>query len=250
MSVETGNVIANFNAAWPLKGDPKHEGDNHITLIKRILQSQFPGAGGNGYNIKITTTEVELNFSHGVKLPIQDQFDAINDKIGASGLAGQVELNESDIDNLEEAMIVVQADISSNKTDIGDNTTDINSLSTLVSSNSQSIGDNSSRITAVDNRTHIKVAGLFNGLTLGIIAGTGFSVIRTPGEPVGNYTISMTQAAVGEYVVTASSIGNTIVYEDSPSSFRIAVISAAQPQDPLDIQWIDPEQVNFIVVDA
>lgn len=39
MGIETGTKISDLNAAWPLGTDPKSEGDNHLRLIKAILQN-------------------------------------------------------------------------------------------------------------------------------------------------------------------------------------------------------------------
>jgi hypothetical protein len=44
MSVETATYINDFNAGGPPGSDPRSEGDNHIRLIKTVLQNQFPGA--------------------------------------------------------------------------------------------------------------------------------------------------------------------------------------------------------------
>jgi hypothetical protein len=77
MSVESAGTIVELSSTWPLNGDPILEGDDHIRLIKNMLKSQFPGGGGQGFNIPITATEVELNYSVGVSSGIQSQFDAI-----------------------------------------------------------------------------------------------------------------------------------------------------------------------------
>lgn len=39
MGIESATTIAELNAAWPLGTDMKSEGDNHIRLIKEVLQS-------------------------------------------------------------------------------------------------------------------------------------------------------------------------------------------------------------------
>jgi hypothetical protein len=64
MGLETGSTIASFITSNPTSSDPVNQGDNHIRLIKSVLQAQFPGAGGNGFNTAITTTEAELNSLH------------------------------------------------------------------------------------------------------------------------------------------------------------------------------------------
>ena len=42
MGLEAANNIGELNPAWPLGSDPKSEGDNHIRLIKSILQASWP----------------------------------------------------------------------------------------------------------------------------------------------------------------------------------------------------------------
>lgn len=65
MGLETGSTIASLITSNPTSGDPVSQGDDHIRLIKSVLQTQFPGSGGLGYSIPITTTESELNALHG-----------------------------------------------------------------------------------------------------------------------------------------------------------------------------------------
>jgi hypothetical protein len=69
MPVENANgTIQGLDKSWPLTGDPKSEGDNHIRQVKEVLKSIFPGVGGTGFAIPITTTEAELNALAGVVL--------------------------------------------------------------------------------------------------------------------------------------------------------------------------------------
>ena len=56
MAVESGTVIDDLNAAWPTANDFASEGDDHIRLIKQILQSQFPN-----FDAPLTVTPAELN---------------------------------------------------------------------------------------------------------------------------------------------------------------------------------------------
>jgi hypothetical protein len=39
MAVETGTEISDFNPSWPLSSHPRSEGDDHLRLIKAILQN-------------------------------------------------------------------------------------------------------------------------------------------------------------------------------------------------------------------
>jgi hypothetical protein len=44
MTVETATYVSSFSAANPAAGDAQTEGDNHLRLIKSVLQSTFPNA--------------------------------------------------------------------------------------------------------------------------------------------------------------------------------------------------------------
>ena len=66
MGLETGSTIASFITSNPTSSDPVNQGDDHLRLIKSVLQAQFPGVGGLGYATAITTTEAELNALHGL----------------------------------------------------------------------------------------------------------------------------------------------------------------------------------------
>ena len=39
MGLETGNEIADLNQNWPLGTDPKSQGDDHIRLVKKVIQN-------------------------------------------------------------------------------------------------------------------------------------------------------------------------------------------------------------------
>ena len=54
MAVETSTTIAGLNALWPLGSDAKSEGDNHIRLIKSVLQTDptLLSIGRSGYQAK------------------------------------------------------------------------------------------------------------------------------------------------------------------------------------------------------
>src|SRR5574340_358414 len=56
MTVETATYISDFNTAKPDETDPKSEGDNHLRLIKSVLQSTFPNVAG-----AVTPTHTQLN---------------------------------------------------------------------------------------------------------------------------------------------------------------------------------------------
>ena len=44
MGLETTTYIAGLTPAWPLAGDPKNQGDDHLRLLKSVLQATFPSA--------------------------------------------------------------------------------------------------------------------------------------------------------------------------------------------------------------
>ena len=78
MPLESGTTISELDESWPLGGDPTLQGDDHLRLIKQVLQSQFPGELGAGFASVINASETELNYSVGLASNIQDQFDAID----------------------------------------------------------------------------------------------------------------------------------------------------------------------------
>jgi hypothetical protein len=82
MGLETGTTISALQSSNPLSTDERSKGDDHLRLIKAVLKSQFPGAGGVGFAIPITATEAELNFVHGVTSAIQEQLDSLKIPIG------------------------------------------------------------------------------------------------------------------------------------------------------------------------
>ena len=78
MGLESATTIAELDKTWPLSRDSRKEGDDHLRLLKAVLQTQFPGALGAGYDEPITATESELNFTAGLTGNIQEQIDTLN----------------------------------------------------------------------------------------------------------------------------------------------------------------------------
>jgi hypothetical protein len=72
MGLETGTYISALNAANPVTGDNKTEGDDHIRLIKSTILATFPNVTG-----AVTPTHTELNYVDGVTSGIQAQLNAI-----------------------------------------------------------------------------------------------------------------------------------------------------------------------------
>lgn len=82
MPAESGTTISDFEPSRPLEDEPVNEGDDHLRLIKQILQTQFPGELGSGFAIPITATEAEINHLSGVTSNIQDQLDDLSAALG------------------------------------------------------------------------------------------------------------------------------------------------------------------------
>lgn len=61
MPLETATTISQLDANWPLGSDSATRGDDHLRLLKAVLKSQFPGAGGTGFSKPITVSEDLLN---------------------------------------------------------------------------------------------------------------------------------------------------------------------------------------------
>lgn len=56
MGLETATYVAGLTAAWPLAGDKKNQGDDHLRLIKAVLQSTLPSADRPFYFPKTEVT--------------------------------------------------------------------------------------------------------------------------------------------------------------------------------------------------
>lgn len=131
MGLESGNVIVDFKTNWPEKTDPKYQGDDHLRLIKHILQTQFPGVEGEGLSIPIVSNEQELNWLVGLIGNVQEQFDQVYVDAGdltsavatntaaigdsASGLTASVNTNTNAIGNDSSGL---RKDVNANRADI------------------------------------------------------------------------------------------------------------------------------------
>lgn len=71
MGLEVTTYISGLNTSWPLPGDFKTQGDDHIRLIKSVLTASFPTASRPFY---IPTTEA---FSTTIALDVTDQNNLI-----------------------------------------------------------------------------------------------------------------------------------------------------------------------------
>jgi len=61
MGLETATYISQLTATNPTTSDPVSQGDDHLRLIKSVLQSQFTTLGA----VAVTTTAAELNLLDG-----------------------------------------------------------------------------------------------------------------------------------------------------------------------------------------
>lgn len=57
MTVETASYISQLVATNPTASDPKSQGDNHIRMVKTVLQTQFPNLGA----VAVTPTATQIN---------------------------------------------------------------------------------------------------------------------------------------------------------------------------------------------
>ena len=62
MGIETASYISELVDTNPVVGDPVGEGDEHLRLIKTVLQTQFPNLTAGAVN----TTQTEMNLLDGV----------------------------------------------------------------------------------------------------------------------------------------------------------------------------------------
>jgi len=266
MTVETGNTIANLKPGWPLKSHPKSQGDDHIRVIKHILQTQFPdGVGGSGFKIPLTATTQQLNWLSNVSADVQGQINHINGVIGTTGLEGQIAYNNQLIIANQVAIGVNKGNITSSAAAIATNTAaiatntaelaafDLAALETQVATNKTGVKTNKDAITKLNTGPHLHVAGMFDGTTLNKLAGSDYSVERAPlvsGEPgypgvhaKGYYLITMNTASIGHYVVNATAGAVTGAVTVNTSQFTIAAIDTTGA-------FVDPNEVHFMVVDV
>lgn len=67
MAVEAATKISELNPLWPLGTDPKSEGDQHLRLLKSVLQSTTGGALSD-INLLVKTTSGTYTKPTGLKL--------------------------------------------------------------------------------------------------------------------------------------------------------------------------------------
>ncbi len=74
MPLETGNKISDLNSLWPLGSDPKSQGDDHIRLIKSILQADAPSLAEGGAFVTAPTVP---DGATGKQVPNADDIPAL-----------------------------------------------------------------------------------------------------------------------------------------------------------------------------
>lgn len=72
MGIEVSTFISGLTPSWPPSGDPKNQGDDHLRLIKGVLQATFPNASKAFY----------FPASLGLNGPTGTVLTAANDKAG------------------------------------------------------------------------------------------------------------------------------------------------------------------------
>jgi hypothetical protein len=75
MGLESTTTIGGLVSTNPVASDALGQADDHIRLLKTVLKTIFPGAGGSGFTTPITTSEAELNYVDGVTSAIQTQLN-------------------------------------------------------------------------------------------------------------------------------------------------------------------------------
>ena len=59
MPVESASYISQLNPSYPAGTEAKSQGDNHLRLLKTVMQTQFPSLG----TTPVTVTAAEINFT-------------------------------------------------------------------------------------------------------------------------------------------------------------------------------------------
>lgn len=72
MGLEVSTYISGLTPSWPPSGDPKSQGDDHLRLLKSVLQNTFPNASGPVYFPKGEASAVTM------VLDITDQHNIIS----------------------------------------------------------------------------------------------------------------------------------------------------------------------------
>lgn len=85
MAVESANFPSQLNSAWPLGIDFKNEGDNHIRLLKNVIQQTFPGLGARALSFQSPAKSAPYSLTTTDNLQIQLLTGALT--VGAAAAA-------------------------------------------------------------------------------------------------------------------------------------------------------------------
>ena len=140
MGLETGSTISSFITSNPTSSDPVNQGDDHLRLIKSVLQAQFPGAAGNGFATAITATEAEINALHG----LTNFYFASGTRMPFAQASAPTGWTQDTSDNANNRMLRV---VSSTGNGVGGSSSPI--LNNVVSSHTHTFTGN-----ALGNHTH------------------------------------------------------------------------------------------------
>lgn len=74
MGLETGTKLADLNASWPLGSDPRSEGDDHLRLVKSVLQTDAASLADGG---EFATAPTVPDGATGKQVPNADEIPAL-----------------------------------------------------------------------------------------------------------------------------------------------------------------------------
>lgn len=80
MTVESASYISQLSATLPSSTDPKSEGDDHLRLLKSVLQTQFPNLGANA----VTPTAAQINDVPNKAVKTGDTYSGTHDMTAAT----------------------------------------------------------------------------------------------------------------------------------------------------------------------
>jgi len=262
MTVETGNTISNLKPGSPLKSDPKSQGDDHIRVIKHILQTQFPdGVGGSGFKIPLTATTQQFNWLSNVSADVQGQFTTLGNAIGESGLLGAIKYNKQLIDTNITAIGNASSGLVKKTNDnaaaiggptsgltkaVADNTAeladlDLTALKDQVATNKSNIASILGRLPILEAMI-ITASGSVDGATGTLTSTWGSATIKScVRQSVGVYVITFNAERHLWYQVVAVCNGAISAHRDSRTQFTLEARLA-------DGSHYDPPELMFMVI--
>jgi len=161
-----------------------------------------------------------------------------------SNNAANININASNISINASAIGSQNGKINTNTSNISSNASGISSNSSRITGNTNNISSNSSRITSLENQPvqNDIISGVFNGSTLQVLGGSGFSVSRISGQPAGSYVINFNRSLGSYYSISGSSSGGHVLTQYSSSTKAHLVTSLLgslnTPADVAEIHFI------------